>query len=98
MATAETLISFCSALTAAKAVEMYKSIDCYSGSSTPPENNTKLSLNVPSFFKYFFVEHKNFVKRFTQKKNENSFKKRNHKIALPSQIRCWETLVLMVFA
>ena len=42
--------------------------------------------NFPSFFKYYFVEHKIFVKRLTQKKNDKSFKKRNDKIALPSQI------------
>ena len=87
MATAETLISFGSALAAPKAVEMCKSIDCYSESGTPLENNTKSFLKVPSFFKYFFVEHKNFVKRLTQKKKiDESFKKRNQKIALPSQI------------
>ena len=68
MATAETLISFGSALAAPKAVEMCKSIDCYSESVTPLENNTKSFLKVHSFFKYFFVEHQNFVKRFTQKK------------------------------
>ena len=79
MATAERLISFCSALTAPKAVEMYKSIDCYSVSSTPLENNTKSFLNVPSFFKYSFVEHKNFVKRFTQKKMINYLKKETTK-------------------
>ena len=30
----------------------------YNDSGMPLENNTKLFLNVPNFFKYFFVEHK----------------------------------------
>ena len=62
MATAETLISFCSALTAPEAVDMYKSTDCYGVSGTPLENNTKSFLNVPSFFKYFFLKDKNLAK------------------------------------